>query len=61
MKRESVFMVGDSLSDIRAAKEAGIQSVAVAWGHQSLSRLMNGEPDHVVHSPQELLELFAGM
>ena len=61
MKRESVFMVGDSLSDIRAAKEASIQSVAVAWGHQSLSRLMSGEPDHVVHSPQELLELFAGM
>ena len=61
MKRDSVFMVGDSLSDIRAAKEASIQSVAVAWGHQSLSRLMSGEPDHVVHSPQELLELFAGM
>lgn len=59
MMRESVFMVGDSLSDIRAAKEAGIQSVAVAWGHQSLDRLLNGDPDHVVRSVQELLTLFA--
>lgn len=57
--RESVFMVGDSLSDIRAAKEAGIQSVAVAWGHQSLDRLLSGDPDHVVRSVQELLALFA--
>ena len=59
MMRESVFMVGDSLSDIRAAKEAGIQSVAVAWGHQSLDRLLSGDPDHVVRSVQELLTLFA--
>ncbi|HNH77176.1 MAG TPA: HAD hydrolase-like protein, partial [Anaerolineales bacterium] len=59
MMRESVFMVGDSLSDIRAAKEAGIQSIAVAWGHQSLDRLLSGDPDHVVRSVQELLTLFA--
>jgi phosphoglycolate phosphatase len=57
-KRETVFMVGDSLSDIRAAKEASVMSIAVSWGHQSLSYLLRGDPDYVVHFPQDLLEVF---
>ncbi len=43
-KRESVIMVGDSLSDIRAAKEASVKSVAVGWGHQSLKSLASRQP-----------------
>jgi len=54
---ESAYMVGDSVSDIRAARETGIQSIAVSWGHQSESRLMMDKPDHMVRSPQELLDL----
>ena len=57
--REAVFMIGDALSDIRAAKEAGVISVAVTWGHQSLKTLMQGEPDHVVNYPGELNEVIA--
>jgi phosphoglycolate phosphatase-like HAD superfamily hydrolase len=54
---ETVFMVGDSVSDVRAAKEAGVQSVAVSWGHQSLERLVGAAPDYVVHSAGELIEI----
>ena len=53
--REAVFMIGDALSDIRAAKEAGVTSIAVTWGHQSLETLLRGEPDHVVHTPNTLI------
>jgi phosphoglycolate phosphatase len=56
-KRESVFMVGDSLSDISAAKEASVTSVAVTWGHQSLEHLLRGDPDYVVRSPHEIIEV----
>jgi phosphoglycolate phosphatase len=56
-KREPVFMVGDSLSDIRAAKAAAVISIAAAWGHQGLSRLLSGGPDLVAHFPQDLLEI----
>jgi phosphoglycolate phosphatase len=56
-KRESVFMVGDSLSDISAAKEASVTSIAVTWGHQSLEHLLRGNPDHVVHFPHDLIDL----
>ncbi|MBN8581414.1 MAG: HAD family hydrolase [Anaerolineae bacterium] len=51
---EAVFMIGDALSDVRAAKEAGVASIAVTWGHQSLETLLRGEPEYVVNSPYEL-------
>ena len=51
---EAIFMIGDALSDIRSAKEAGVTSIAVTWGHQSLETLLRGEPEHVVNSPYEL-------
>lgn len=52
---EAVFMIGDALSDVRSAKEAGVTSIAVTWGHQSLETLMKGSPEYVVNSPHELI------
>jgi len=54
---KSVWMIGDSGSDIRAAKEASVQSIAVSWGHQSAEVLTRAEPDYLVHSPEELLKV----
>lgn len=51
------FMIGDSLSDMLAAKEASVTSIAVTWGHQGLKQLLRGNPDHVVHSPHALIEI----
>jgi phosphoglycolate phosphatase len=56
-KQESVFMVGDSLSDVLAAKEASVTSIAVIWGHQSLENLLRAKPDYIVRSPQNLIEV----
>jgi phosphoglycolate phosphatase len=56
-KQQSVFMIGDSLSDIRAAKEASVTSVAVTWGHQSLEHLLRGAPDYVVPFPHDLIDV----
>jgi phosphoglycolate phosphatase len=56
-KNELVFMVGDSLSDILAAKEASVISIAISWGHQSLEKLQRGNPDFVVSSPHDLIEI----
>lgn len=55
--KELVFMVGDSLSDVHAAKEAGVTSIAVTWGHQGLDYLLRGGPDFVVTNPQELIDV----
>jgi len=53
----TVFMVGDSVSDIQAAREAGVKAIAVGWGHQSLGKLVGARPDAIVHFPQELIEI----
>lgn len=55
---ESIYMIGDALSDVRAAKEAGVTSIAVTWGHQRLETLLRGEPDYVVEYPRQLLDIF---
>lgn len=54
---ESVFMIGDALSDVRAAKEAGVTSIAVTWGHQSLETLQRGKPEYVIESPGQLIKI----
>ncbi len=54
---DTAYMVGDAVSDIHAARQASIKSIAVGWGHQSVSRLSDAKPDFLVNSPQELLEL----
>jgi phosphoglycolate phosphatase len=54
---QAVFMVGDSVSDIQAARENSVRSIGVSWGHQSVERLMSANPDFMIHSPRELLEL----
>lgn len=58
-EQAEVFMIGNSMSDIRAAQEVSAQSIAVGWGHQSLERLVTVKPDHIVHAPMELLKIFA--
>ena len=54
------WYVGDDLRDVQAGRAAGMVTVAVGWGY-----LGDGEPmqawgaDHVIHSPEELLNLLA--
>ena len=50
-------MIGDTVSDIRYAKRAGVQSIAVTWGWQSRDRLVKEDPDFIVNSVQELADL----
>ncbi len=53
--REDILYVGDEIRDLRAARKAGIVSVAVAWGFNSEASLARENPDYLIRSPQELL------
>lgn len=50
------IMIGDAASDIEAAHQAGIIAIAVGWGHQPQSKLIQARPDYFVTNPQELLD-----
>ncbi|NLF39364.1 HAD hydrolase-like protein [bacterium] len=49
------FYFGDTVGDMREAREAGVAPVAVAWGWHGGQRLMSAQPAHSVHSPRDLL------
>ena len=51
------YMIGDSVSDITAAKEAGVNAVAVAWGFQPIEQLRESKPDFIIERPEQLLSL----
>ncbi len=50
-------MIGDSVSDIRYAKKAGVKSIAVTWGWQSRDFLVREKPDYIVENVGELTDL----
>lgn len=56
-KKESVWMIGDEVRDIQAAKRAGINSIAVSWGLQDTSILELCEPTHLVSTIDRLHKL----
>lgn len=51
---KQVFMIGDAVSDVRAAQQAGAKSIAVTWGGQSFGKLATALPDYILESPQAL-------
>jgi pyrophosphatase PpaX len=46
--KDKAVYVGDSPFDVKAAKAAGLRSVAVSWGAFSEDTLREAEPDHLV-------------
>ena len=54
---KNTFMIGDSKSDIIFAKEARVKSIAVTWGWQHIKILKKTNPDYVIDTPDQLLEI----
>lgn len=54
---EETIMIGDTVGDIRAGKEAGVRTAAVTWGYQNKNMLLRESPDHLINKPDELLSL----
>ncbi|HTN67825.1 MAG TPA: HAD-IA family hydrolase [Dysgonamonadaceae bacterium] len=51
--------VGDEDRDIIAAKKAGIKMIAVTWGFNSREKLSRENPDYLVDSPMQILEVLS--
>jgi HAD superfamily hydrolase (TIGR01549 family) len=53
----SCYVVGDTIYDLMAAKNAGVHSVAVTYGQGLLQHLLQYTPHCVVHSAEKLGEV----
>ena len=58
VKPEEAIYVGDGVHDVECAKNAGVVSVAVAWGnYDTAEERENLKPDFLVYKPEEILEI----
>jgi len=57
LKKEETVMVGDTESDITAAKKNSIYSIGVTWGYGSEFDLIKAKADIICHTPLELKQL----
>jgi len=53
----SSFMVGDRAVDVVAAKDNGLRSIGVLWGHGTAEEIRMAGPDQVFNSPHQLVGL----
>jgi HAD superfamily hydrolase (TIGR01549 family) len=54
LKKERVLMIGDSVSDVKASKEAGIKVASVLWDSYASEKVKTLESDYYFHSVEEL-------
>ncbi len=55
LKSKTIFYVGDEVRDVKAAKEANIQSIAVMWGFHSRKLLESANPVAIADNPGDLI------
>jgi len=56
IEKKSTIIVGDTINDIGLGVNAGINSIGVAWGYNSIEMLKNEGADFIVKDSIELFE-----
>lgn len=55
--KNEILYIGDTVGDIKESRQAGVKSIAVAWGYNSKKDLINSKPDYLINKPQDLLKI----
>jgi len=55
---DKALMIGDSISDVKAARAAGFRIVCMSYGYNHGADIHSAEPDAVIDSFAELEGLF---
>ncbi|MDI6825857.1 MAG: HAD hydrolase-like protein [Candidatus Aenigmarchaeota archaeon] len=58
VENEFIFYIGDTRGDMIEGKKGKIKTVAVTWGYYDRRKLEKENPDFIVDSPNNLLNLF---
>jgi len=56
IEKKSTIIVGDTINDIGLGVNAGINSIGVAWGYNSIEMLRNEGADFIIKDSEELLD-----
>ncbi len=55
---KDVLFIGDSVVDIKTGQAAGMRSVCITGGYETLKNIEQAQPDVRIHAHRELLDLF---
>jgi len=56
--KDSSILLGDSLDDVNAARNAGIRIMIITDGENAKEDILAAQPDHVIQSYEELLKSY---
>ena len=56
IEKKSTIIVGDTINDIGLGVNAGINSIGVAWGYNSIEMLRNEGADFIIKDTEELFD-----
>ncbi len=57
LSNSEVIYIGDEHRDLVACKKTGIKMIWVGWGYDSFEVVQDEEPDYIVNTPSEILEV----
>ena len=57
VNKDEVLYVGDSLVDIKTARNSSLKAVSVSWGFVDKDRLIEAKPDYIIDRPAELIDI----
>lgn len=60
INKEKILYVGDTLTDMLTAKNAGLDSVGVLWGFRNRKELEEHDAKYIVSRPEEILKIVIG-
>ncbi len=58
-KSDDIIYIGDEIRDIEAAQKNNIKIIAVTWGFNSKKALLKYQPEYIIDSPEELLQIIS--
>ena len=61
LKNERVLMIGDSVADIEASREAGVKIASVLWDSYGKELVQMLNSDYYFHTVEELREFLLGI
>ena len=61
IEKKSTVIVGDTINDIGLGVNAGINSIGVAWGYNSIEMLKNEGADFIVKNSKELFDIIISL
>lgn len=59
VKKEECLYIGDTATDIKTAKNAGLYSIGVLWGFRDKKELKNAGADAIIDNPNEIVNIAA--